>query len=446
MDAAWLRFLPGFVASRLSGRGALQVALANSGWLSLDKVLRIGVGAVLTVWLARYLGPDRYGQLSYAIGFAVIFGAVASLGINNILVRDLVQHPEERTQLLVSAFALKLSGGLTAFLMALATVFLLRPTDAVSHWLVGIVSFSMVFQSAEVVELWFQSQVGSRHVVRWKIAVFAFISVLKVYLILTSSGVMAFAWLFMAEFALTAAVLLWRYDLTLFSGLIHNHWRSRIRQLLRESLPLMASNTAALLYMRMDIIMLREMRGDAAAGLYAAATVISEAGYFLPVVIVASAFPIILKYQREDQASYLFSIRKLYRTLLLLAVTVALPLSLFSGPIIGLLYGESYRGSTWVLFIHLWACLPMFISVISDHYLLAESRQKIILYRSVMGAGMNFLMNLALIPRFGPAGAAAATVLTHLLILFSLGFFKETRAHFRLLATSLGIRSGSVVP
>lgn len=85
MDAAWLRFLPGFLASRLSGRGALQVALSNSGCRSLDKVLSIGVGAVLTVWLARYLGPDRYGQLSYAIGFAVIIGAVASPVINNIL-------------------------------------------------------------------------------------------------------------------------------------------------------------------------------------------------------------------------------------------------------------------------------------------------------------------------------------------------------------------------
>jgi O-antigen/teichoic acid export membrane protein len=208
----------------------------------------------------------------------------------------------------------------------------------------------------------------------------------------------------------------------------------------------MASNTAALLYMRMDIIMLREMKGDAAAGLYAAATVISEAGYFLPVVIVASAFPIILKYQREDKASYLFSIRKLYRTLILLAVAVALPLSLFSSPIIDLLYGHSYGGSKCVLLIHLWACLPMFLSLVSSHHLLAESMHRIILCRTSIGAALNLMLNLALIPGFGPPGAAAATVMTHLLILFSLGFFKETRAHFHLLATSLGIGAGSPIP
>jgi polysaccharide transporter, PST family len=429
MDALWLKYLPRYVSSKLAGRHTLQAALGNSGWLAVDRMLRIGIGAVLTIWLARYLGPDRYGQLSYAIGFASLFSALASWGMNGILVRDLVRFPDEKNALLSSSLALRLLGSTLSFLLALLAIRLLRPTDTVAQWLVGIIAAAMIFQSSEVIELWFQSQVQSRYAVYCKSTAFLALSTVKLWLILVRADLIAFALVFLIESIITAVILVLVFRRNGNTLCVPWLWRPQAKRLLRESWALMLSNVAVMLYMRIDIVMLRELKGESAAGIYAAATVISEAGYFLPAVIVASAFPAIIKYREDNPEAYRSSLKKLYFVMFWLAVCVVVPLSLFSGWIIRVLYGAQFQDAAPVLAIHLWASIPLFLAVASEHYLLAESMQKFVFFRSWVGAGVNVLLNILLIPGFGIIGAAFATLISYTFILVSLIFWGPTRKH-----------------
>jgi polysaccharide transporter, PST family len=443
MDALWLKYLPRYVRSKLAGRQTLQAALGNSGWLAVDRMLRIGIGAVLTIWLARYLGPDRYGQLSYAIGFASLFGAIASWGMNGIIVRDLVRFPDEKNALLASSLALRLLGGTLSFLLALIVIQLLRPTDIVTQWLVGIIAAAMIFQSSEVIEFWFQSQVQSRYAVYCKGTTFLALSAVKLWLILIHADLIAFALVFLTEYVITAVILVLVFRGTGNSLCIQGRRYPQAKRLLRESWSLMLSNVAVMLYMRIDIVMLREMKGESAAGIYAAATVISEAGYFLPAVIVASAFPAIIKYRENDPAAYRISLKKLYFVLFWLAVCVVVPLSLFSGWIIRVLYGVQFQDATPVLTIHLWASIPLFLAIASEHYLLAESMQKFVFLRSLVGAGVNVLLNILLIPGFGVIGAAFATLISYAFIMISLMFWGPTRKHCVFLLAAIARRTES---
>lgn len=443
MVPKWIAFLPAFAQNMLSGRHELQAALANTWWLSLDRLLRIAVGAVLTVWLARYLGPEGYGQLSYAIGFALILGPVASLGLPSILVRELVTHPGKSNQLMVSAFILRFLGGSFAYILAMISVHFLRPGDTFTYALVGVTAAAVLFQSSEVVDLWFQSRVRSRNPVLCKTIVFVLVSGIKLWLILVRADLMAFAWLFLAEFAASTLALTLLFRVSYGPLSITHNWRVSARRLLQDSLPMMIANTAIMISMRLDIIMVRELSGVSGAGIYAAATVISDASSFLPVVIVASAFPAILKYRLTDQSAYRSSILKLYRTLFCLAIAIVLPLFLISGIIIGLLYGPHYQQSHAVLAIHLWTCIPLFLSVATTHYLLGESLLKPLLFRALLGAAANITLNFFLIPRFGPRGAATAALCSQLLIFFSLLFFRDTRNHFALILHAVGIGRGT---
>jgi len=443
MDATWLKYLPRYISIRLSGRSALQEAFSNSSWLALDRMLRIGIGAVITVWLARYLGPDRYGLLSYAIGFATLFSALASLGLKSIVVRDLVRLPERNSSILSSALILRLLGSTCAFILALGAVWLMRPDDRLSQWLVGIVAAAMIFQSSEVIELWFQSRLRSRYAVFCKGAVFLTISVIKVWLILVQADLIAFAWVFLAEFVITATLLMLVFRGTGNALRIQARFIQQAKRLLGGGWPLMLSNMAVVFYMRLDIVMLREIKGESAAGIYAAATVISEAGYFLPTVIVASVFPIIIKYREKDLSSYLISLRKLYFVLFWLAIAVVLPLSLLAGRIIRVLYGIEFQDAAPVLAIHLWASVPMFLCVAIEHYLLAESMQKIVFIQSAIGAGVNITLNALLIPLHGTTGAALATVFSYIFMLTTLMFFKKTRQHCSLLINAIGLKNKS---
>lgn len=443
MDALWLKYLPRYASSRLTGRYALQAALGNSGWLAADRILRIGIGAVLTIWLARYLGPDRYGQLSYAIGFVSLFGALASWGMNGILVRDLVKFPDEKNALLSSSLVLRLLGSTLSFLLALIAIRFLRPADIVAQWLVGIIAAAMIFQSSEVIEFWFQSQVQSRYAIYCKGLAFLVLSAVKLWLILIHADLIAFALVFLGEYVITAVILVLVFRGTGNSLCIQWRWYPQAKRLLRESWALMLSNVAVMFYMRIDIVMLREMKGESAAGIYAAATVVSEAGYFLPAVIVASAFPAIIRYRESDPEAYRISLKKLYFVIFWLAVCVVIPLSLFSGWIISVLYGVQFQDAGLVLAIHLWASIPLFLAVASEHYLLAESMHKFIFFRSFVGAGVNVFLNILLIPRLGVIGAAFATLISYAFIIVSLIFWGPTRRHCVFLLAAIVRRTES---
>jgi polysaccharide transporter, PST family len=194
MNAAWTKFLPGFLRAKLDSRYMLQAILGNSCWLLADKVVRMGVGLVVGVWIARYLGPEHFGQLSYAIAFVSLFSAIATLGLDGIVVRELVCNSEQKDEILGCAFTLKLIGGGVAFLIVLVAIWLVRPVDTRIHWMVGIIAAGMIFQAFDTADLWFQAQVQSKLTVLAKNAAFLVLAAVKVWLILIQADVTAFAW------------------------------------------------------------------------------------------------------------------------------------------------------------------------------------------------------------------------------------------------------------
>src|SRR5271154_2882637 len=125
----WKEYLPEEVAKKLHGKDNIVRIAANSFWLLSDKILRIVVALFVTGWLARYLGVDGFGKLNNAIAFATLFGAFASLGLDSIVIRELVKFPDKKETLLGTAFYLKLIAGFVTYLLSAVCVILLRPSE-----------------------------------------------------------------------------------------------------------------------------------------------------------------------------------------------------------------------------------------------------------------------------------------------------------------------------
>ena len=83
----------------------------NTSWLMAEKIFRSAVLLVVGVYVVRYLGPERFGLLSYAMSFVSLFLPVAMLGLDGIVVRELVKDESRKNELLGTAFFLKLTGG-----------------------------------------------------------------------------------------------------------------------------------------------------------------------------------------------------------------------------------------------------------------------------------------------------------------------------------------------
>lgn len=393
----------------------------------------MGMGLVVGVWVARYLGPERFGQFNYAAAFVALFGTVAAMGLNSIVIRDLVKDTKSADETLGSAFALQVLGGLFVIPIMFGATSALQMDDEAQKIMIAIMGCSLVFKASEIVKCWFDSLVMSRLTVIGENAAFLIISAVKIALIVFQAPLVAFAWLFLAESILTAAILLLIY--TRSTGRLL-HWKpsfERMAALIRDSWPLFLSGLAVMVYMRIDQIMLGQMIGSDAVGIYSAATRISEVWYFIPSAIVASVYPSIIEAKRQSEARYLAHLQRLFSLMILLAMIVAVPATLLSTHLVTMFYGSAYASAGTILAIHIWTAPFVFLGVASNTWYVTENLQHLALFRTLLGAVMNVLANYLLIPRYGAMGAAIGTLIAQASAAYLFDAFnRKTRHIFKL--------------
>lgn len=372
----------------------------------------MGMGLLVGVWVARYLGPEQFGMFNYATAIVALFTAIGTLGLNNIVVRDLVKHPEEANATLGTAFFLQLIGGVLAFISAVIAVTFMRPDDATARIIVAILGLVMVFKATDVVRYWFESRVQSKYTVWVENAASLVFSAIKVALILSEATLITFVWIGLAETALVALLLLAIYKQ---QGNKLGAWRyqyARAKSLLCDSWPLILSGLAAMLYMRIDQIMLGQMLGDEAVGIYSAAVRLSEVWYFIPMTIAASVFPAIIEARKNGHDLYHQRLMKLFELMAVLALALALPISFMAEWIMAVLYGPGFADSAQILVIHVWTGLFVFSGVASSRWFITENLQKYTFYRTLAGCIVNISLNFLLIPEYGVIGSAWTSVIS----------------------------------
>jgi len=259
------------------------------------------VGLLVGVWVARYLGPKDYGLLSYAQAFVGLFSALATLGLDSIVVRELVKNEDKRDKLLGTAFWLRFIG---SFLMIglIAIVIQFTSSDQYTNILVLIVSGATIFQAFNVIDFYFQAKVLGRYSALATIVSLFISSIVRVILILQKAPLIAFAWMIVFDSVILALGYLYFYLKS--TAINRQHFRFKFNKsiaisLLKDSWPLILSSIAITIYMKVDQVMIQSMLGSEAVGQYSAAVRISEAWYFIPMVITSSLFPAIINAKKR---------------------------------------------------------------------------------------------------------------------------------------------------
>ncbi len=408
-----MALIPAFIRRRIEHRPNLLKIVDNIGWLFFDKILRMGVGLLIGVWIARYLGPEQFGLLNFTAALIGLFGALAAMGLQGIVVRDIVQNPACREDTLGSAALLQLLGGAAAYTLLLATVFYLRPQDVLSQLVAAILGAVVLLKAFEVAGYWFESQVQSRYTVWVQNAAFLIFAGIKAVLILTGASLISFVWAMLAEafvVALAMTLTLNRFGPPLSSLRISYR---RCCALLKAGWPLMLSSIAVMIYMKIDQIMIGQMLGNDAVGIYSAAARFSEIWYFIATAVAASVLPAILEAKKNNEAQYRQRLQALFDLMTWIAIIVALPVTFFATPLVTMLFGADYSEAGGVLAIHVWATVFVFLGVAGGNWFLAENQQLISLQRTALGAAVNVLLNIVLIPMLGVVGAAWATLISY---------------------------------
>lgn len=387
----------------------------------------MGVGLVVGVWIARYFGPDLFGTWNYILAFVGLFSTIATLGIDGIVVRDLTLNLEKVNYYLGSTFGLRLIAGICSAILCLVFSTILSNDEELNFILITILSITLILQAFDVVDLYFQSVIKSFYTVISKGIAFILISIVKIALILNTASIFYFVWANVFEIILSSIFLLVALKKEKISFFFLK-WESTLaKKMFIEGWPLIIAGVLVMVYLKIDQIMLKELANQKSVGIYAAAVRISEIWYFIPVVVCSSIFPYLLKQREISKERYILTLRRMYSLFFWMALLIAIFINLTSVYMISLLYGTEYIGASEVLSIHIWAGIFVFMGVASSQFLMAENIVKFSLYRTLIGALTNLILNFILIPRYQEVGAAYATLVSYFMSTFSLVFFKQCR-------------------
>ncbi|MFM5297928.1 flippase [Aeromonas veronii] len=406
----WLKILPTKLSQRLSGNHSLLAAINNSCWLMFDKLIRILLGLLVSAWVARYLGPAQYGELAYVLAYLAFFQAVAVLGMDGIIVRDIAKDKTNAGEILGTAFILRLSVGFCCWFIAIANMGWFNGWQDRSVYITALAGASLIFQAADTIDLWFQSQSQSRRTVIAKLLAYTIANGLRILLILNQAPLLAFAVVMSMEFLLAALALVYAYR----KFTCQQSWllvRSRVVKLLKESWPFILSGLSVMVYMRIDQIMIKEILGSKDLGLYAAAIPLATVGYFIPTLIFTSLAPHISRVKVKSDYEYRVALSKIFVWYNAIGWMLAIPFAISSQFIVLMLYGEKYILSAEVLSIYVFTSIFVCNGVALGFWVLNESKGMITLVRTVIGALFLCIINTFLIPRFGLVGAAISAVL-----------------------------------
>lgn len=431
MKKKWVNILPSFLRAHIENSVPLQRSINNSGWLFFDHMTRIAVGFVMGIWIARYLGPANLGLLDYSVAIFSLFAALSSLGLNGIVVRELVREPDKREEILASTFTMLAVAGGVAFLLALVTIKSLRQNDSEVQLLVTLVAVGLIFQAFTAIEFWFKAQVQSKYTVYARSSAFLILSLVKVILLLKAAPLIYFALAVLAEIALGALFLFMVFRTRGHHVKLNKATFSRCKNLLKDSWPAIISCLSIALFMKIDMVMLGEMVGNEVVGIYSAASRISMLWYFLPSIIVSSVFPFIIETKAVSEELYTRRVAQLFSLMTILALPIIVLVMIFSDILISLLFGSPYAAAGPVLAIHVMGCWFVFLGQAQEPWDVAENLMQLAMFRTASGALINIILNLLLIPNYAAVGASVASVIS----LFTAGVLlnlmsKKTRPVF----------------
>jgi len=397
----------------------------NTSWLMAESVVRMFIGITVIGWVARFLGTANFGLLTYSQSLVALFAAVATLGLDNIVTRELVKEEGNRNEILGTSFILKL----VATMFILGIILVAAPfiyDDSLTALLLMVIGTSSLFQSFSVIKFYYQSKVLSKYTTYANIYAIGITSSVKIALILLKSPLIYFAWAIVLEHIALSFFLVYYYSHHVSPVTRWRFNKEMATNLLKDSWPLLLAYLAYQLYSRIDQVMVKELLNNHSAGLYAAAYKFYELPLLIAIITARSIYPLMIKQYKvtvERLHSFFYAMSS---WMTLFSYLIILFLFLFGKEMISLVFGNDFIESFQILLVLSVGLIPLFNGFIRSNYITIINSQKLILYTTITSALLNIILNFIFIKVYGVLGAAIATVLTQFVSLIFLNLFSKS--------------------
>jgi len=416
-----------------------RLALKNTAIQGVSQVATWTLSWILLVILPRYLGDTHFGKLFFAVSYGTIFSTLINLGVNTFLVKEVAilrpvpgmgeaEVARRRSGLhamLSNVLTFKLGLAAAVYVVQSALIYVL-PYDGATREAVLIVGLGTCLGAVT------QTLGGAFQGIEYMLAPSAVLVVEKILitggcalLLWHGYGLESVCWAHTGASAVSLILSLgWLYRREPF-GLA---WDApTLRRIFVGGLPFLVWVVFGEIYIRIDVLMLSLMTSDAVVGWYGAAARLYGPLLFIPNILTTSIFPAMMRMgsDRLDEAAFSRASERLMNLVLFAAIPISAGTIAVANPLVRLLYGPGpFENAGPNLQVLAFSILLVCIDVVLGTALIARGKEKPWALMAVAAAVFNPLVNLWAIPLSvrlwgnGGLGAAAATALTELLMMF----------------------------
>ncbi len=411
---------------KLMARLTKSKFIRNTGWIMFAQIYQMMLSLIIGVLSARYLGPSNYGTINYAASYISFFSIACALGLEGIVVKEIVDNRESEGVVLGSSIVMRLAAGFLSMIAVCAIVTIANPGDQVLLVVAFMQSLVLLFNAFHIIDTWYQSYLRSKTSTIIKCIAYTGMSVYRVWLLITGKSVEWFAFATSLDALLIAVLFLLRYRMDGTQKLRFNITVSK--HLIGLSYHLIISSLMAVIYNQMDRIMIGKMIDQTHVGYYAAASTICHMWLFIPQALANSAQPLIIGLKGKDERLYKKRIKQLSSTIFWMGALFAICITVLSHFIIDILYGADYAQAREPLILIIWSTVFAAMSYSKSIWMICENNQKYSKYILLCGVVINLTLNSVWIPTIGMNGAAVATIITEFVCCFVAPFiFKPMR-------------------
>lgn len=384
----------------------------NASWLIGGRIAQMLISLIVGILTARYLGPSNYGIVNYGAAYVAFFSSLSNLGINSVIIKNFVDHPNEQGETIGTTLLLRLVSGIISCVIIWGIVVIADAGEVTTIVVVVLCSLSLVFHIFETLNFWFQSQYRSKIVAIATLIAYAVSAIYRIILLITNRDVCWFAFSTSVDYIIYAMVML------LFYRKYHGPKLSfsvvKAKQLLGVSYHYILSGLMVAIYGYTDKIMLKQMMNEANVGYYSTATAICGMWVFVLQAVIDSMYPTILNLYKTSRESFERKNRQLYAVVFYASIFVGICFTLFGGVAVKVMYGESYTPAVKPLQIITWYTAFSYLGVARNAWIVCENKQHYLKYMYFSAAIINVGLNYVLIPSMGASGAALASLITQI--------------------------------
>ena len=409
------------------------------GWLLGGKIVNMILSFFVSLATARYLGPDNFGSINYVAAYVSFFSSITSLGLSVIVIKEISMGKEDDNEVIWTGILMRF---LTAVFSTIAVIALVSITDKSDPLLVKIAileSIAILASAFDTFMYWFQGKLLGKYTSIASVVAYIGMSLYRIYLLANNADILWFAFATSVDTLLLSLILMLCY---VRENGFHPKVSIRLgKSLMKQSYHYMISGLIAILYSKIDQIMLKQMLDTYSVGLYTAALTIAGLWGMIPSAFIQSVSPILYKNAEENRGMFYKRLRQSYAGIWLLNICWSLGVSIFSYWVIYLLYGKAYLGARGALVIVVWYTGITSIGSLTQVYLATENKNKYVNYFALAGLVTDVVLNALLIPRMGILGAAIATLVTYTVIHIVMPLaIKDTRDAGRLIIQGMLFR------